>query len=89
MQRDLDAAPSETLDDLHELWNVGSEAAAEAQLLSFAACGYFGPETRTQAARTQSTLGRLELAHDGLLQAEKRMSAQLSLKRLVGEDGRP
>lgn len=85
LQRGLDEAPSSTLTDLHALWDVDTEAAAELQLMSFAACGWFGPKSRTQAAQLQSTLGRLKLAHDELNEMRRRLSAQLSLSSLADE----
>ena len=81
-ERGDDEPPAASLEALHEQWNVRCEREAELQLASFAACGWFGPLTRTQAGHCQSTLTRLRLARKGLTKMQQFESAKLSLARL-------
>lgn len=82
VQRGMDEPPAASLQALHELWNVDSEEAAEMHLASFAACGWFGPLSRTQAGQCQSTLARLRLVRKGLVKMQHFEFAKLSVARL-------
>jgi hypothetical protein len=76
---DLDQPPASSLSRFYKLWGVDTEAAAEAQLASFAACGALNPFERSLALGLKDTSERIEHAHRCLLHQQKRAAASLAL----------
>ena len=76
---DLDLAPADSLDRLHALWGVESEADAEAQLASFAACERLSGMQRSIALSMVDTEERMQYARRCLLKTSKKAAAQLAV----------
>ena len=76
---DLDRAPATSLSRLYDLWDVSTEAAAELQLLSFAAFSSLSATHRSMALGMSSSADRLGLAIRCLRKANQRAAAKLAL----------
>lgn len=83
-QRGLDEAPDETLDIVHGLWGVSSEADACEQLASWAACAWLDGSERLDAFCTRGMASRLRCASRGLWQRQKRLAAEAAIRRAFG-----
>ena len=81
----LGDGPASLQEKYGALWNTGSEADAERQLLSFAALAD-EPTVRTPALFSQSTTERLTMALCALRETERRLAAQLALRNLGTAD---
>ena len=86
LSRGLDALPLDTLlEPLADVWNVGAEAQAERQLLSFAAAAALSPSERVQALSMRSTSERLTLAVCALRERQRQLAAKLALRKALPE----
>jgi hypothetical protein len=77
---ELDAAPQESLWRLHRLWAVASEAAADEQLLSFAACAPLLPIERAKAMKIDNTAARMQYVVRALRRAAKMAAARIAVR---------
>jgi hypothetical protein len=83
--RGLDSAPASGLDgELQTLWGVDSEAAAEAQLLSFCASACLSTRERATALSETSTIERLQSATAALREKTRQLSAKVALAEAGG-----
>ena len=79
-----DSTPRETLcDGLASVWGVESEAAADRQLLSFAAAATLSPTARAIALGMSSPTERLTSALTSLREQQRRVSALLALRNAM------
>ena len=81
---DMDAAPLESLDWLHEMWGVPDERAAERHLLSFASCSCLPRSARLRALNCEDTTERFRLAEEVLSARRGVLRARLAVADAVG-----
>jgi uncharacterized ParB-like nuclease family protein len=79
----LDAAPDTSLARLHQLWGVESEAAAQQQLLSFAACHRLSAVQRSLALGMTDTAERMRFAKRCQLKEAKRAAAHAAAQEVL------
>ena len=82
LSRGQDAPPADDLAALHALWGVEDEAAAEAQLLSFALVGTLDAAEKVHAHASSDTRERLKRATQALEDRQKRLAAEVALGSL-------
>lgn len=80
---DLDAAPASSLARLYHLWGVEDEAAAQQQLISFAACHSLSAVQRSLALGMIDTTERIQFAQRCQLKDSKRAAAHAAAQEVL------
>ena len=83
LERGLDEAPAETLEQLHDLWGVESDAQLETQLASFVPFTLATSRERMRALMAESTHERLLFAKEHLGRQISRLRAENALYKAV------